>query len=142
MSFLFLQKDLTGLEVVSALIMFLLVLALCGVLVLGLRWPQALRRLLHGIQQLVNRVGRWVKRPYLLPETWAEKCQRLHRRSAGHRQSSATPGQINWTGLVNSQHPCACVVSPFSRLSSGCFSRGAAPRLHHQRLVHDCLADA
>ncbi|MCA9974691.1 MAG: flippase-like domain-containing protein, partial [Anaerolineales bacterium] len=73
LSFLFLQKDLTGLEVVSALIMFLLVLALCGVLVLGLRWPQALRRLLHGIQQLVNRVGRWVKRPYLLPETWAEK---------------------------------------------------------------------
>lgn len=71
--FLFLQNDLTGLEVVSALILFLLVLVLCSVLVLGLRWPHVLQALLHWIQGAVNQAGRWVKRPFILSDTWAEK---------------------------------------------------------------------
>lgn len=71
--FLYLQNDLTGLEVVSALILFLLVLVLVGVLVLGLRWHNVLRRLLATMQQVVGRAAGWVKRPSPLPDNWANK---------------------------------------------------------------------
>lgn len=71
--YLYAQHDLTGLEIASAVILFLLVVLLCSTLLLGWRWPGLLRRLLTGLQHTVNRVGRWLKRPYLLPETWAEQ---------------------------------------------------------------------
>ncbi|MCA9973716.1 MAG: lysylphosphatidylglycerol synthetase family protein, partial [Anaerolineales bacterium] len=70
--FLYQQHDLTGLELASALILFALVAVLAGTLLLGWRWPAALRRLLHAVQRGVNRLGGWVKRPSLLPNTWAE----------------------------------------------------------------------
>lgn len=71
--FLYVQHDLTGLEVISALLLFLLVLGLCSVLVLGLRWPDLLRRLLALLQQVVTRLAGWLKRPSPLPDNWADK---------------------------------------------------------------------
>lgn len=71
--FLFLQNDLTSLELVSALILFLLVFFMCGVLVIGLRWPGGLLRLLQTVQSAGNRVGGWLKRPSFFPPNWAEK---------------------------------------------------------------------
>ncbi len=71
--FLFLQNDLTSLELMSALILFLLVFFMCGVLVLGLRWPDGLLRLLQTIQDTGNRIGSWLKRPSFFPANWAEK---------------------------------------------------------------------
>ncbi len=71
--YLYAQHDLTGLEIISASILFLLVVALCSTLILAWRWPNLLLRLLYRLQRMVNGVGRWVKRPYLLPETWAEQ---------------------------------------------------------------------
>ncbi|MCB8944566.1 MAG: lysylphosphatidylglycerol synthetase family protein [Ardenticatenaceae bacterium] len=70
---LFLQHNLTSLEIVSASLLFLLVLGMVLVLVLAMRWPQALARLLAFVQGTANRVGRLVKRPSLLPNNWAEK---------------------------------------------------------------------
>ena len=71
--YLYAQHDLTGLEIISAVILFLLVVALCSTLILGWRWPSMLLRLLGVLQRVVNGVGRWLKRPYILPETWAEQ---------------------------------------------------------------------
>ncbi len=70
--FLYLQHDLTGLEVASALILFLLVLVLVGVMALGLRWPSGLHKILNVIQRLIVRVGFWLKRPSSLPPNWGD----------------------------------------------------------------------
>ncbi len=73
MEYLLTRDDLTSLEVSSAILLFLLVGGLAGVLLMGLCWPGGLRWLLQGVQGVMNRGGAWLKRPYLFPLDWAEK---------------------------------------------------------------------
>jgi len=65
--------DLKLYEVVAALILLLFVGMMAAALLLG-RWqPQWLRNLLHWIQRIVNRLGRWVFRPQVLDDSWSER---------------------------------------------------------------------
>ncbi len=67
------RHHLTRLELTSAAILFLFVGAVGTVLGLSMWQPSGLRRLLHGVQRLINHVGGWAKRPSLLDETWSSK---------------------------------------------------------------------
>ena len=67
------KHNLTRLELVSALILFLFISVVGTVIGLGVWRPEGLRRLLGWVQRLVNRVGNWVKRPSLLPDEWPDK---------------------------------------------------------------------
>ncbi|MCA9920851.1 MAG: lysylphosphatidylglycerol synthetase family protein [Anaerolineales bacterium] len=96
--FLYLQNDLTGLELASALILFLLVLVLCSTLILGLRWPNGLRRLLDGVQRFVLRIGGWIKRPSLLPDNWADK--NADDFIAASQAIAAHPTRLVWLLLI------------------------------------------
>ena len=73
LAYLFSYHNLTTLEFISALIMFVLAGMLVGVLMLALWRPSWLQGLFAGVARLVNGIGRWVKRPLLLSEQWAEK---------------------------------------------------------------------
>lgn len=73
LAYLFSYHNLTALEFISAMIMFVLAGVLFGVLLLALWRPRWLHRLFAGAARLVNGMGRWVKRPFLLPDHWAEK---------------------------------------------------------------------
>ncbi len=67
------QHSITRIEVISALIMYGLIFAVLAVLSTSVWYPQGLRRLLHGVQRGVNRVGGWVRRPRVVSADWADK---------------------------------------------------------------------
>jgi uncharacterized membrane protein YbhN (UPF0104 family) len=50
-----------------------MVLSLVGLLMLGLRNPGRLHRWLNWFESVVNKSGRWLKIPQLLPGSWANK---------------------------------------------------------------------
>ena len=70
---LFRHHNLTVLEIISALIMFLLVGSMIFVLALGIFRPNWLFTLFTAVFRIVNGLGRLVKRPSLLPEAWPQK---------------------------------------------------------------------
>ncbi len=72
MVYLFLQHHLEVYEIIGAALMVLLIVGLTAVLLLGLWRPGVLQRLLLWTKKLVNRVGGWFKRPYLLSKDWPE----------------------------------------------------------------------
>ncbi len=67
------QHDLTRLEAVSALVMYLLILGVFGVLSLGIWSPKSLRQVLNAIQLAALWVTERLQRPILLDDTWAER---------------------------------------------------------------------
>lgn len=73
MIYLFLEHDLTTYEIVGSLILLVIVLGLIGIPALGLWQPEALHRLLTWLQNRANHLARWLKRPHLLAEDWAER---------------------------------------------------------------------
>jgi phosphatidylglycerol lysyltransferase len=76
LAYLFHYHNLTALEFISAMIMFVLAGVLFGVLILALWRPDWLRSFFAGMARLVNGVGSWVKRPFILSDQWAEKNAR------------------------------------------------------------------
>lgn len=70
---LFRHHNLTVLEIISALIMFLLVGSMIFVLALGIFRPNWLFTVFTAVFRIVNGLGRLVKRPSLLPEAWPQK---------------------------------------------------------------------
>jgi len=71
MAVLFAYHDLQTYEIIGALILLLLNIALTGVLLLGIWRPTLVEGLLRWIQATVNRIGAWFKRPALLDTDWA-----------------------------------------------------------------------
>ncbi|MCB0065276.1 MAG: lysylphosphatidylglycerol synthetase family protein, partial [Caldilineaceae bacterium] len=65
--------DLYSYQVIAAVILVLFVGAMAAALTLGLWHPGWLRATLDFLQIAVNRVGRWVRRPQLLDETWGAR---------------------------------------------------------------------
>ena len=70
--YLYFQHDLKVYEIIASLVLLLLAAGLSSVLLLGLRNPAMLRRLLGWLQRLVSRVMGWFKRPSPLPAEWAD----------------------------------------------------------------------
>ena len=90
--FLFRHHNLTGLEVTSALIMFLLVGGILFVLGLGV-WRQAwLYSLFTAVARMVNALGRLVRRPSLLPDDWAKR--NAHEFAGAAAAISAHPSRL------------------------------------------------
>ena len=73
MVYLFLQHDLKVYEIVAALVLFLLTLALSGVLALGLWHPELLRRLLLWVKNAANGLAKRLKRADFLDDEWVER---------------------------------------------------------------------
>jgi phosphatidylglycerol lysyltransferase len=73
LAYLFIQHDLKTYELITAIVLLLITVGLSGVLLLGLRWPNQLQRLLFWLQSVVNKLAAKLKRPAWLPESWAEK---------------------------------------------------------------------
>jgi len=73
MAVLFTEHTLRIYEVIAAVILIGITLALAGMLLLGLLHPERLRQVLSLIQRTVNRVGSWFRRPVLLSKNWTEK---------------------------------------------------------------------
>ncbi len=74
MLYLFLEHDLTSYEIAGSLILLVIILGLIGIPALGLWQPEALHRLLNWAQNQANRLARWLKRPPLLADDWAERA--------------------------------------------------------------------
>jgi phosphatidylglycerol lysyltransferase len=71
--YLFFQHDLKVYEIIASIVLLLLAAGLSSVLLLGLRNPAMLRRLLGWLQRLVSRVMGWFRRPSPLPAEWADR---------------------------------------------------------------------
>ncbi|GIV78037.1 MAG: hypothetical protein KatS3mg050_2431 [Litorilinea sp.] len=69
--YLFVSHTLQTYQVVAAVLLWLLVAGLSGVLLLGLRQPAHLGRLLAWLQRTINRFSGWSLGRPLLPEGWA-----------------------------------------------------------------------
>lgn len=65
------QHELLTYEWVTGLIMFLYAGGMVALLLLGLKAPGWLDRQLGRLQRAVNHLGRWLRRPHLLPDNWA-----------------------------------------------------------------------
>ena len=78
--YLFIQHDLKSYEIIAAIILFIIILSLCGVLLLGLWRSSWLRSLLNWFKNVVNRFMGWISRKVLrskevspfLEESWVE----------------------------------------------------------------------
>ena len=66
------RHDVTRLEGISALVMYLLIFSVFAMLSMGLWSPNGLRRVLTAIQQAVEWVSKLIRRPSLLHDNWAE----------------------------------------------------------------------
>jgi phosphatidylglycerol lysyltransferase len=73
MIYLFLQHDLKIYEIVGALILFLLTLALSSVLALGLWQPELLRKLLLWVKYVANGLAKRLKRADFFGDEWVER---------------------------------------------------------------------
>lgn len=73
MVYLFLEHDLKAYEVVGAIILFLLTLALSSLLALGLWNPELLRRLLFWLKGAANKLAKGLKRADFFDEEWVER---------------------------------------------------------------------
>ena len=73
MTVLFTYHDLQTHEIIGAIALLLLNIALISILLLGVWWPKLVEGLLHQIQVMINRTGSWLKRPNLLDVDWAPK---------------------------------------------------------------------
>ena len=71
MTVLFIYHDLQTYEIIGAIILLMLNLALTSVLLLGVWRPTLVKGLLRWIQTIVNRIGGWFKHPNLLDSDWA-----------------------------------------------------------------------
>jgi len=71
MAVLFIYHDLQTYEIIGAIILLLLNVALTGVLLLGVWRPKLVTGLLRWIQSTVNRIGRWFRHPNVLDADWA-----------------------------------------------------------------------
>jgi phosphatidylglycerol lysyltransferase len=70
---LFLQHDLEVYQIVAALILFLMTLALSSVLALGLWQPELLRRLLLWLKTAANKLAKRLKRADFFDDEWVER---------------------------------------------------------------------
>jgi phosphatidylglycerol lysyltransferase len=73
MVYLFLENDLKVYEIVGAVILFVLTLALSSVLALGLWQPELLRRLLLWLKEAANGLAKWLKRADFFDDEWVER---------------------------------------------------------------------
>jgi len=73
MGYLFVQHDLKLYEVIGAIILLLITLALSGILLFGLWRPASLGRLFAWIQRNVNRLAIRFRRATVIKEDWADK---------------------------------------------------------------------
>ncbi len=70
---LFLQHDLEVYQIVGAVILFLMTLALSSVLALGLWQPDLLRRLLLWLKTVANKLAKRLKRADFFDDEWVER---------------------------------------------------------------------
>jgi phosphatidylglycerol lysyltransferase len=73
LAFLFFQHDLNPYEVAAAIAYLLITLAQSGLLLIGYRRPDLLRRLLAWVQRVDHSLASKFHRGSFLPEDWAEK---------------------------------------------------------------------
>lgn len=71
--FLFLNHVLRSYEIITALILLLIILAMSFLVTMGLWQPDRLRRLLAWLQLRVNGLGARFRRPNLISADWAER---------------------------------------------------------------------
>jgi phosphatidylglycerol lysyltransferase len=71
--YLFQQKDLKSYEVIGALLLLAIVIALTGVLLMGLWQPSLLHRLLDWLQRIANRLSVRINHELIIPVGWAEQ---------------------------------------------------------------------
>jgi len=95
---LFRHHNLTVLEITSALILFLLVGGMVFVLGLGIWRADWLFRLFTAVSRAANSLGRLVKRPSLLPDTWAAK--NAHEFTGAATAIGAHPDRLGITLLI------------------------------------------
>lgn len=70
---LFRFQSLTSYEVIASLIMFAFVGILVVALIIGMRRPLLLYRILALLERWANRVGGWFRHPELLPPEWGDR---------------------------------------------------------------------
>lgn len=73
LTYLFLKHTLVAYQVIAAVILVLMTVGLAGSLGLGIWLPKQLYWLLTGWQDSINRIARWLGRPQLLAQDWAER---------------------------------------------------------------------
>ena len=73
MVYLFLEHDLKVYEIVGAIVLFILTLALSSVLALGLWHPELLRRLLLWLKNAANQLAKRLKRADFFDDEWVER---------------------------------------------------------------------
>lgn len=71
--FMAIQGLVTAVHLTSSIVLTITIIGLIGLLWLGHRYTFRLRQLLQGTQRLINWLGRIVRRPQLLDETWADR---------------------------------------------------------------------
>lgn len=65
------QNELQSYELITGLVMFLYAGGMVSLLLLGLKAPGWLEKQLQRLQQAINHIGTWLRRPNLLPDNWA-----------------------------------------------------------------------
>jgi uncharacterized protein (TIRG00374 family) len=73
LAYLFLQHDLQAYQLVGTLAFVAMTGSLVAMLLLVVWQPEQLRRLLGWLRLRVNQVGRWLGRPSILGDDWADK---------------------------------------------------------------------
>lgn len=72
-AFLYSRRKLRIIETIGFVFFIIFILLLTGILVMGGRKPELLRRFAHWFQRSVNKIGTWFGRDNWLNEGWADK---------------------------------------------------------------------
>ncbi len=81
-AYLFVRGDLYTYQIIGVIALLCLVMGLTSVLILGLWRPVWVRKMLSGVQRLLNHAASVLKRPPLLAEGWARETAHEFREAA------------------------------------------------------------
>ena len=73
LAYLFIRNNIQTYEIIGAVFMILLFLALSSLLLIGLWNPETLLKILLGFQRVFNAIARRLKRPHPIQDAWAQE---------------------------------------------------------------------
>jgi glycosyltransferase 2 family protein len=106
------RGELHWYELISAILLFLYVGGIAGALLLGLWHPRWLHRILAWLQQKVNYVGAWIRKPALLAEDWSER--NAEEFIDASRAIAARPRHLILTLLATSIFHCLAIATLYA----------------------------
>lgn len=94
MIYMFLQSRLPVHQVVSAGIQIALTVFMSAVLMMGLRRPGLLKRIMRGVQRLINGLAALIRQPRFLAKGWADRY--AEEMTAASRAMARYPSRVAW----------------------------------------------